>query len=116
MKWSFLIWIATVACGCSGLSIEYPFDPQEFTEHLGTPGTTQMLPTVSCTPGAMPDPCAAVSSQLPANSGTVSCDTTSHSCVATAEVRGSVLVDLTKAMTSVPSEVIQYGIRFVTLE
>src|SRR5437588_381654 len=63
-----LLWAAG---GCNlidsnGLHIGYSFDAQHFTEKVGDPRAGN-LQSVSCTTGAMPDPCAAAQAALPAS-------------------------------------------------
>jgi len=108
------LWSA--AGGCGLLNYSYSFDAQEFNQSLGDQSHPETVPTVACTPGASPDPCAAAQAQLPAGSGTLTCDATKKSCVGSAELRLPQEIDLRKAMTSLPSEVVQFTVDSVAID
>ena len=115
MKW-ILVAAAALASGCgivdsSGAHYPYYFDAQEFKQDLGN----QMgnLPSVACK-GVTPDPCAAAASQLPM--GMVTCDQTANSCTASYELRLSTMINLSQAMTPIPSAVVQFGISRVEIK
>jgi len=98
----------------SDIGFDYSFDPQEFMQSLGDGVTTSTLPTVACTPGAMPDPCDAVATQVPAQSGNqIAC--TNNQCTATADFSLPQKVDLRSAKTPVPNEVITFAIDRVSV-
>src|SRR5262249_52973707 len=112
---------AMYAGGCSlvdsnGLHIGYSFDPQHFTENLRDPTTAQTIPDVACTSGASPDACtqAATSLQIPMTMAQVTC--VSSACAATANMTLPQKVDLRNAMTSLPSEAVQFGINAVAID
>jgi hypothetical protein len=116
-----LVAAAAALSGCSlidssALSIGYTFDPQEFKQTIGDERSTATLPRVACTPGEMPDPCAAVNAQLPMGSPAVSCDGTRMECVASMEVRLPQEVDLRSAKTPVPDEVVKLGASTVGID
>jgi hypothetical protein len=113
------LWSVAGGCGLldsAGLHFAYSFDPQEFKQSLGDETHPQTLPTVACTPGESPDPCAAAQSQLPTGSGMVTCDATKKECVASAEVRLPQEIDLRNAMTSLPSEAVQFSVSSVAID
>jgi hypothetical protein len=118
-----VVWAALVG-GCnlvdiSTLSVNYAFDAQHYMQKFGDASSAPAVPTVACDPTAMGagDPCAAAQARLPAGyNATLACDAKSKQCVASAELRLLYTVDLTKAQTPLPSEVIQYGINSVTLQ
>lgn len=109
------------ASGCNlidtnGVHIGYSFDPQEFKQSVGSGGSPMTLPTVACTPGAMPDPCAQAGAQLPPDSATVSCDGAQKSCVATVELRLPQTIDLRNAQTPLPDDATRFGIDAVAID
>lgn len=121
MRQTTLVAALAFVAGCSlidtkALQIGYSFDPQEFKQTIGMEGSTQMLPVVACTPGMMPDPCAALNGQLPPNTGQAGCNAQKRECQATAEVRLPQRIDLRSAQTPVPSEVISFGVSAVAIE
>jgi hypothetical protein len=105
---------ASAACNIidsNGIHVDYAFDPQEFKQSIGDDKVApQTLPTVACTPGMAPDPCAAVTAMIPPNSGTVACDGAKMQCAATTEISLPQTIDLRMAMTPIPSEAVQFGI------
>jgi hypothetical protein len=112
---------ALVAAGCNlvdshGVHVGYSFDPQHFTENLGDPTTAQTVPQVACTSGASPDQCtqAATTANIPMTQAQVTCQ--SGTCGATAAVLLPQKIDLRNAMTSLPSEAVQFGIDSVTID
>jgi hypothetical protein len=113
--------VAALAAGCNlvnsnGVNLGYSFDPQHFTENLGDPTTAQTVPQVACTPGASPDQCtqAATAANIPMTQAQVTCQ--SGMCGATAAVTLPQKIDLRNAMTSLPSEAVQFGIDSVTIQ
>jgi hypothetical protein len=111
---AFLVAAAAFGAGCgivdtSGVHYDYYFDPQEFKQDTGTQMGT--LPTAACK-GITPDPCAAV--MLPM--GMVTCDTAANRCTASYEVKLSQMINLSTAMTPLPSDVVQFGISRVEIK
>lgn len=98
----------------SGVHIDYAFDPQEYRQDVN-PGVMGMLPDVACTPGQAPDPCAAVQTQIPPDSGTVACDPVLKKCVATVDISLPQEVDLRQARTPIPDQAVQLGIDAVSV-
>jgi hypothetical protein len=111
------LWVSSGGCNLidtKSLNVDYAFDPQEYNKSFGS--TMGTVPTVACDPAISPDPCAAVTQQLPAGAGvTLSCDGKLKQCVGSAELRLSYVVDLS-SQTSFPPEAIQYGINAVDLK
>jgi hypothetical protein len=112
----FLVATAALAAGCgivdsSGVHYDYYFDAQEFKRDIGSQMGT--LPNVACK-GVTPDPCAAAQSQLPM--GMVSCDTSADRCTASYEVRLPEMINLSQAMTPLPSEVVMFAISRVDIK
>jgi hypothetical protein len=102
--------------GQNGLSIGYSIDPQEFKQTI-PPSTSGTLPTVACTPGVSPDPCAAITASGGLPTGTrVVCDGTRGQCVADYDVRLLQTIDLRNAKTPVPSDAVEFGISAVTVD
>lgn len=118
---AFLGAVALLAAGgcnlidTNGVHVGYSFDSQEFKQTIGD-GTMATVPDVACTPGAMPDPCAALDSQLPPDSGSASCDAAAGKCVAKAEIRLPQMIDLRNAQTPLPSDAVQFGISAVAID
>jgi hypothetical protein len=115
------LWVALAVGGCglinsNTLSYEYAFDAQQFMQKLGDDHQqTQTVPTVACDPGASPDPCAALQSQLPAGTAArLSCDGTTRACVAVIDIRLPYPVDLSQQ--NLPSPVVQYGVDRVGID
>jgi len=119
--WFRFAGLSALLSGCSllgqaGLNIGYSFDPQEFKQSIGQEGgPTNTLPTIACTPGASPDPCAAAQSTLPPQAMS-SCDSASSACVAQVIVRLPQQIDLRQAMTPVPSQAVEFGIGAVAID
>jgi hypothetical protein len=110
-----LVFAALVAGGCNligggALDLEYALDPQEYMRNFG--GTSMTVPDVACS--AAMDPCAMAGMNLPMGT-TLSCDTRVGKCAATAQLRLSYTVDLSK-QTSFPEDAIRYGINAVTVK
>jgi|GEM_PF-4097489 len=102
--------------GDAGLHIGYSFDPQEFKQSVGQENQpTNTLPTIACTPGASPDPCAAAQASLPPQA-TSGCDSQTKQCVAQVVVRLPQQIDLRQAMTPVPSQAVEFGIGAVAID
>jgi hypothetical protein len=117
-----LVLPALLAVGCNfvdsnGLHVGYAFDVQHFAQALGDQAKPQTVPNVPCQSGASPDACAQAAGQLPPTTlaGTeVSCQ--SNACAAQASFTLPQKIDLRNAMTSVPSEAVQFGINAVAID
>jgi hypothetical protein len=114
---------ALLLSGCSlidssGFHIPYSFDPHEFVLALGD-NSNSSVPSVPCQ--AQPsDSCTQPQVQMQAPkvdnaTTTFACDPTAH-CAANFELRKALPIDLTHAMTPLPSEALQFGISFVDLQ
>jgi len=109
-------WLALAVGGCglinaNTLSYDYNFDVEQFSQSVGDKNQPGTLPNIPCTAGASPDPCAAMS--LPSG---LSAACVNNSCQATADIRLSYAVDLSKANTPLPSAVLQYSIDHVSIK
>jgi hypothetical protein len=117
MKSAFAV-AALCAAGCNlvntnTLSVDYAFQPQEYSKSFGDAQGT--FPDVTCSPAAS-DSCARAQMALPAGSSlTATCDSASSQCRATAELRLSYPVNLSMQSTF-PKEAIQFGINFVAIK
>ena len=113
----FVLALAIGGCGLvnsHSLSYPYAFDAQQFMEKLGDEKTDATVPMMPCDPAASPDPCAALSAQLPASAATMQCDAASASCIAVADVRLPYPIDLSRQ--NLPGPVVQYGVDTVSIE
>jgi hypothetical protein len=119
---------ALALCSCSlikstGLQTDYSFDAIEYasptfgaTSDAGADSNT--VPSIPCDPTN--DVCAAMTgygATSAATSISASCDPTLLVCVATAQIRVSDTIDLTKQVESgFPAEAIQYGVQVVEVK
>jgi hypothetical protein len=110
-----LLYLAQAGCGLiPPLFYDYSFDAQQVMQSLGDgSGSSQALPSTPCTAGMQPDVCAQLATQIPPNSGSLTCE--GGMCVATAHVRAPIPVDLRQAKTPVPDGVAQFAIDRVTV-
>jgi hypothetical protein len=109
-------WLALAVGGCglinaNILHYDYDFDVEQFSQSVGDKNQSGTLPNIPCTVGASPDPCTAMS--LPAGLTGACVD---GSCQASADVRLSYPVDLSKANTPLPPAVLQYSIDHVSIK
>ncbi len=123
MRRSAALAAALVLSGCSlidssGIHIPYSFDPHEFVLALGDNGQST-VPSVPCQ-SQPSDTCTqpAVQAQAPKIDNAMTtfvCDPTAH-CAARIELRKALPIDLTHAMTPLPSEALTFGISLVELQ
>src|SRR5579862_1867486 len=123
MRRSAVLAAALLVSGCSlidssGFHIPYSFDPHEFVLALGDNGSST-VPSVPCQ-SQPSDSCMQpqVMMQAPKVDNattTFVCDSTSH-CAAELELRKALPIDLTRAMTPLPSDALAFGINFVELQ
>jgi hypothetical protein len=112
-----LLCLAFAAGGCNlistnSLSIPYTLDVQQFSQTVGDKSTpAASMPKVTCSVDA---DCGAGMVPLP-QPMFGSCDTSTKTCKATASVRLPYTVDLSKAMSPLPTQVVQYSIDHVTI-
>jgi len=120
MKRTLLV-AALWAAGCNlvdskGLHVGYSFDAQHFTENLGDPNSAKTVPQVACVPGASPDMCAQAAQAAGIDMSMVQVTCQTASCGATASFTLPQKIDLRNAMTSLPSEAVQFGIDSVAID
>jgi hypothetical protein len=113
---------ALPGAGCSlvnsaGIQTDYSFDALQYASpQFGDPAASGTVPDVACDPAGA-DVCAAAGAALPLSNLTLSCDTTLHKCVASAEMRASEPIDLSKQMeTAFPQQAIQFGVEVVEVK
>jgi hypothetical protein len=101
----------------AGIQTDYSFDALEYASpQFGDPSSNATVPDVSCDPSGA-DVCASAGAMLPLSNLSLSCDSASHKCVASAEVRASEPVDLSKQMeTAFPQQAIQFGVDVVEVK
>ncbi len=116
------LWPALAVAGCglvnsNTLSYEYAFDPQQFMQKLGDDKSMTTVPMQSCDPAASTDQCSQLQAALPAGTPAhLACDAATRMCAATVDVVLPYPVDLSQAMSPVPSPVVQYGVDHVSVE
>ncbi len=115
-----LLCVPAAGCGLvnsAGIQTDYSFDALQYASpQFGDPASTATVPDVSCDPAGA-DVCAAAGAALPLTNVTLSCDATLGKCVASAEVRASEPIDLSKQMeTAFPQQAIQFGVEVVEVK
>jgi hypothetical protein len=112
--------LVSTGCGLvnsAGIQTDYSFDALQYASpQFGDPASSATVPDVACDPAGA-DVCAAAGAALPLTNLTLSCDATLRKCVASAEVRASEPIDLSKQMeTAFPQQAIQFGVEVVEVK
>jgi hypothetical protein len=119
VKKSALVFVAASLCGCNlidshGVHYDYAFDAQRFTENVGNASAPATLPTMMCDPAITPDPCSTAAPAEPNVS--LHCESSSHTCIAVADVSAKQTIDLTKAQNPLPDNAVRFGISAATIK
>jgi hypothetical protein len=105
-------------CGLvGGIQTDYSFDALTYASPMfGDSSSTDKVPDVDCTPGGA-DVCSVAGATLPLANLELSCNATLKKCVASAEVRASEPIDLSKQTeNSFPMQAIQFGVEVVEVK